>query len=300
MDIKERLEALRSLGNVPESVLQTNIYGLSKLESGWHIDNLDSIFESIDNIDGKDENYLKLSKAIIDSLQLAVFEIDDELDHLEKQSINEILSSETMKIVNPARFYDRILEEAEKQPQILNRIIKSGRSYAREIGILAYTPAQYVKNSEAYNESREKNIEIKKLTDTQILRGSHLKVYFYSTIYLVDPNPNEKELENLAHLIECTRGIGDLIKDLHDLENDIKMGIYNPVHLIINKYKSSLELEKIIKEDVQSVGRLLFEYINSTKINDSKYLISANGIKNRAANKLESLEEKLYEFILRV
>lgn len=296
---ESRFEAFKNLsgGHVPEPVLNFTLYSFKKLERGLHIDNVDLIYDVLSSIEGIDERYLDLSKTLIDLLQQPIMEADDTLDHLPRNDM-ETISSEAIKAVNPALFMSTLINEAKKHPKDIDRFVKAGDYYLKNLGKLFGTPLKYIENKNIYLETSDKETEFRKLAETQILRSSHLRVYLYPIICLLDPQPSEAGVEGIAQLLERGRGINLLIKDMYDLPRNMKYNNYNSVKLILTKYKDARRLRSIVKTDMFSVGKLLFEDMDTKFVDiDQKYLPVANRIYTDAREALTVLERELEGFV---
>ncbi len=296
---ESRFEAFKDLsgGNVPDPVLKFTLYSFKKLERGLHIDNVDLIYDVLSSIEGIDERYLDLAKTLIDLLQQPIMEADDTLDHLPRNDV-ETISSEAIKAVNPALFMSILMNEAKKHPEDIERFAKAGDYYLKNLGKLFGTPLKYIENKNAYFETSDKETELGKLAETQILRSSHLRVYLYPIICLLDPQLSEASIDGIAELLERGRGINLLIKDLYDLPRNTKYNNYNSVKLILTKYKDARRLPSIVKTDMLSVGKLLLEDIGTKFVGmEPKYLPVANQIYADAQEALISLEKELGEFV---
>ncbi|MDD2666653.1 MAG: hypothetical protein PHD13_04185 [Methanocellales archaeon] len=298
MEIERRYQAFEALsfGLVPKSVLKFNLYGLRKLEKSFHLDNLDFLYDVLTNIEGINKKYLRLCRTFADFLQLSILEVDDTLDHLPKTDM-ETLASESMKALNPVIFFNSMMSELERNPENLDRFAKAVKSYLKSVGDLFNTPVEYIKNRDGYLKANSKQEEYDRLATTQILRGSHLRVYFYPCVYIIDPQPLRKEIERLAYLAERTRGIGLLRKDIYDRKDDLKYGNYNAINLIVSKYSDSANLNSIVCRDIASVGRMLLEDVikNANDVR-KKYRRSAKNLIKKAEESIVDLEENLERF----
>lgn len=295
---EDRFEAFKNLsyGYVPEPVLRSVLYSLEKLEKGSHIDNVDLLYNVLSSVEGIDERYLALSRTLIDLLQQPILEADDTLDHLPRNDV-EMLCGEAIKALNPALFVNTLMNEAKKHPENLDRFVKAGNHYLKNIGELFGTPIKYVENQNIYFETSDKETEIIKLAETQVLRASHLRVYIYPITYILDPHPSEDSVERIAQLLERSRGISLLIKDIYDLEQDITYNNYNPVTLILTKYKDADNPRSIVKTDILAVGKMLFDDIAVKFVDvESRYFSAASSIYADAQGALTALENELEKF----
>ena len=296
---ENRFEAFKNLsgGHLPEPVLNFALYSFKKLEKGLHIDNVDLLYDVLSSIEGIDERYLGLSKTLIDLLQQPIMEADDTLDHLPRNDM-ETISSEAIKAVNPALFMSILINEVKKNPEDIDRFVKAGDYYLKNVGELFGTPLKYIENKNVYLEASDKDTELRKLVETQILRSSHLRVYLYPIVCILDPQPSEASIKRIAQLLERSRGINLLVKDMYDLERNMKYNSYNSVKLILTKYKDARRLRSIVKTDMFSVGKLLFEDMNTKSVDiELRYFPAVSPIYADAQETLTVLEKELEEFI---
>jgi hypothetical protein len=289
---EERIKELKQLGTILDNTSISSLYGFEKIKKGLHLDNRGFVFNVLTKIHDIDKRYIDICKPMLDSLQLPILEIDDTLDHSPRKG-EEILASETIKSVNPAMFFNKLLDLIEKNPQDSSRFIKAGKSCKRELEKLLGTPPQYDENKNAYLKATDKSSELEKLAAGQILKGYHLRVYFYPTVYIVDPHPSEKNIERIACSMERTRGIELLAKDVDDLDFDRGTNGYNPILLIKEKYKNMKE--ESVKEELLNTGNLLLDGIPSNKDIHilPKYSEAVESLHSYAQVALTKLEEKL-------
>lgn len=282
----------KNLGEIPDQVLMSSNYGFEKIDKEDHIDNADFLFQILLLFENVKDKNLRYCYKILNLLQLPILEIDDRLDNVFMNDV-DVLRSESIKIVNPALFYNSLLDKIATEDNI-EKYIKSGQAFCKQVGILVSTPPKYVLNKDEYLSASSIEEELLKLNAVQVLRGSHLRVYFLPAAYILDNNPVDEDLENISRIIERSRGIELLIKDISDRNKDEISKSYNPFNLIQSKYdskKSSLE----IYNEIIDLGTMLLLDANRfrEKISENKYQNAARYAYSIGEEALSTLKMEL-------
>ena len=233
-----------------------------------HIDNKKSILKVLKNF-GLRDNELEFCASVIDLLQITYQSIDDTFDET-RRSLEEIYFDEVLKVASPILLFFMIMDKMENK-LMASRIKKSFIKYSKEFLNVASSPSILLSNISNFFSTKDKIEESKFLLENQILRATHVGLYFNATVYIFDQEPIENDIEKINSILKIVRGIELLTKDIDDLKNDLETKSYNPFILISMKYKG-IDIAEIIKE-LNSVEEPLFqraEYLKST-IKESKY-----------------------------